>query len=338
MRLLVKKGILFFSPFLILFVSFTLMDVFKLYKKIDNYNDTFITLNRGYICYKTYLYYKDQVKFDSFIFGSSLSLSFKLENWIDYLPDGSVPFHFDGNGEGLYGIYSKIRFLDNKGDTIKNALIILDVRGLANDGLLNGKTHFSISPPEISHESKINFYWAFIKKGLDYRFILAYLDYSLFNTYRDYMGWYINKSKSEDYSNPINCDFTSGYEADIKKDSLAYYRRLLSKGVFYNRPVEAKESYDVSELEIKYLKSIYKIFQRHNTDFKIIIPPKYDQIPFDQDQLELLNRIFGQENVFNFSGKNKFSEPISNFFESDHYKPYVANEIMEIIYSDIYLP
>ena len=109
MKLLVTKAIIFISPFLIVFVLFTSLDVFKIYKRFDNYNDTFITLNRGYLCYKTYLKYRDQEKFNSYIFGSSLSLSFTLEKWGKYLPGGSKPFHFDGNGEGLYGIYHKIK-------------------------------------------------------------------------------------------------------------------------------------------------------------------------------------------------------------------------------------
>ena len=219
MKLLVTKAIIFISPFLIVFISFTILDVFKIYKKFDNYNDTFITLNRSHICYKTYLKYRDKEKFDSFIFGSSLSLSFTLENWGEYLPGGSKPFHFDGAGEGLYGIYQKIRFIDSKGDAINNAIIIIDKRGLINSGLQNGNNHFSISPPELSNESELNYYWTFIKKGLDFKFIIAYLDYSLFNTYRDYMGWYIRKSKFRNYSNPINCDFTAGYGEEIKEDS-----------------------------------------------------------------------------------------------------------------------
>jgi len=51
-------------------------------------------------------------------------------------------------------------------------------------------------------------------------------------------------------------------------------------------------------------------------------------------QVELLEQIFGRENLFNFSGKNKLTESISNFYESSHYRPHVANEIMSIVYQE----
>ena len=62
--------------------------------------------------------------------------------------------------------------------------------------------------------------------------------------------------------------------------------------------------------------------------------PTYDQVPMPMHQLDLLFKILGKDHIYNFTGKNKFTEAISNFFESDHYKPYVANEMMEIIYGE----
>jgi len=80
------------------------------------------------------------------------------------------------------------------------------------------------------------------------------------------------------------------------------------------------------------LKKIKEIFTRHNTRYKIIISPIYDQIPLEQEQLNLLYEVFGKENVYDFSGKNRFTEPISNYYETVHFKPYVAHEILNIVY------
>ena len=76
------------------------------------------------------------------------------------------------------------------------------------------------------------------------------------------------------------------------------------------------------------------IFNKHNTKYKIVISPVYDQVPMEEEQLEVLEQIFGKQNIYNFSGKNKFTDSIHNFYETSHYKPNVANEIMNILYED----
>jgi len=40
----------------------------------------------------------------------------------------------------------------------------------------------------------------------------------------------------------------------------------------------------------------------------------------------------GKKNVYDFSGKNKLTTPIGNYYETSHYRPHVANKIMELIY------
>jgi len=52
----------------------------------------------------------------------------------------------------------------------------------------------------------------------------------------------------------------------------------------------------------------------------------------EKEQLQLLYSVFGEETVFNFSGKNNLTNPIHNYFETSHYKPYVANAILDSIY------
>ena len=52
----------------------------------------------------------------------------------------------------------------------------------------------------------------------------------------------------------------------------------------------------------------------------------------EEEQLQLLYSIFGKKNIFDFSGKNNLTEPISNYFESSHYKPNVAKIILDSIY------
>ena len=84
--------------------------------------------------------------------------------------------------------------------------------------------------------------------------------------------------------------------------------------------------------EKKQLLAIKKIFEKHNTRYKVVISPIYNQVPMEKEQIELLEQIFGKEYIYNFSGKNQFTEPLHNFYETSHYRPHVANEIMKKIY------
>ena len=150
------------------------------------------------------------------------------------------------------------------------------------------------------------------------------------------MGYLIRESEFPDKSNAINCDFTFGYEEGIKKDSSSYYKNLIKKGVFKRhkktRHKKTNSKSEITDLEIDQLKTVKEIFSNHGTNYKIIISPMYDQVPLERDQVQLLNEIFGEENIYNFSGKNRFTEPISNYYESSHYRTHVADEIFKIIY------
>jgi hypothetical protein len=79
---------------------------------------------------------------------------------------------------------------------------------------------------------------------------------------------------------------------------------------------------------------IANVFKEHNTNYKIVISPLYDQMRLDSLSLNRIDYIFGPENVYDFSGINRFTEPVYNYYESSHYRPHVAKQILEIIYSE----
>jgi hypothetical protein len=72
---------------------------------------------------------------------------------------------------------------------------------------------------------------------------------------------------------------------------------------------------------------------KNNTKYKIILGPTYDQHTFNQQDLDLLIKYFGKEHIYNFSGINDYTNNIANYYEIYHYKPSVANDIMNKIYS-----
>ncbi|MBD0778837.1 hypothetical protein HPE56_13620 [Maribacter sp. ANRC-HE7] len=330
MKRFIRNILVFILPVIILTLLVIWLDFFKVFGFQDYYATQTIGLNREMITTKTFNHYREEENFDSFIFGSSRSQAYKCENWAPYLPENSKPFHFDASGEGIWGISKKIEYIDELGDTIKNALVLIDRDVLRITDIRDG--HLFISMPCVSKQSEVDYYGAFLKASLNPKFLISYLDYTIFKTHRGYMGPLINPNKFGHTVNDKNGDIWYGVNKEIKEDSLGYYNKQLNKGVFYERPVAEPIKCAVTEKEITQLNSIKAIFNKHNTNYKIVIGPTYDQVPMEEEQLKLLQQIFGKENIYDFSGKNVFSEPISNFYESVHYKPHVANKIMELVY------
>ena len=82
------------------------------------------------------------------------------------------------------------------------------------------------------------------------------------------------------------------------------------------------------------LQEIFDIFTKHKTNYKVIINPLYDQVKFNNQDLNYLIQLFGKDKVFDFSGVNKFTNDYKNYYETEHYRPTVANEVMKEIYND----
>ena len=82
--------------------------------------------NAGVIAVQTYLAHNCERRYDSFIFGSSMSQNYKAAYWQPYIDKNASILHFDASGESLDGIINKMRVLNEHGSTIKNALIIIE--------------------------------------------------------------------------------------------------------------------------------------------------------------------------------------------------------------------
>jgi hypothetical protein len=333
MKKFVLKILLFLFPLIILPVFFSIIDVFKFFGEYDNYyKDSYVSINREHVCLKTLSKNREHQNYNSFIFGSSRSQAFKTSDWVEYLDSSASPFHFDASGEGIFGISNKVKYLDKLGDSINNALVILDRTVLSLTQSRNG--HLFIPNPDISEESWMDYYITIFKAKMNPKFALAYLDYSMFKEYRTYMGKFIIKEKYPNSYDSITCDLWYGKDQQIKNDSINYYNNLIKRKIFYNRPTVDRLKLKLTDLEKEQLQSIKQIFDKHETNYKIIISPVYNQIEMEKDQCKLLDEIFQPQNVFNYSGINRYTEPVGNYYESSHFRPSVSKSILEEIYSN----
>jgi hypothetical protein len=328
------KFFAFLSPFLIIIGLGIIMDPFKVFFYHEEfYKGNFVALNSEMVCLKLFERNNYEQQYNSFIFGSSRSQAFKVSDWLKYLPPNSVGFHFDASGEGLYGIYNKLKFIDKCGNNIYNVLIVLDDSTM--NSTENRKGHLFISPPALSGESIIIYYLEFIKANLNPRFLIGYFDYSLFGIYRKYMSYFFSRSEYYHTLNNLTGDLSYGYDQMIQKGEKAYYDKLIKEGVFYDREIISSTKHQITNEEVILLQKIHDILVTHETDYRIVISPLYDQIPFTAERMENLRNIFDANRIYDFSGVNEFTGSIYNYYETSHYRPHVGKRILEIIYNTI---
>ena len=170
--------------------------VFFLYR--DYYTNNSITCNREDICFK--LLNKRDNNISNFIVGSSRSQAFKTVFWskkINQNPKNC--FHYDGSGMGIYRATKAIQYIDKKTNKIDNLLLIIDTDFFMENSNKNGQFipegHLYIQHPAVSGESKLSYYWTFLKASFDPQFIFFNLLNRATGKYCDFMGNHILKSK-----------------------------------------------------------------------------------------------------------------------------------------------
>jgi len=323
---------LFGIPFLFLFLTYFILDPFRVLYNYEDYSkDLFVQINRDFVSTETFLKNRSKYQFNSFIFGSSRTLAYKTWEWKKWLPDNAVPFCFDASNENLFGIWSKIKYIDNLGDKISNALIVIcsDVTFVSNTDY---DSYLYIKDPRISRNCPGRFKFEFLKAFFSNRFYVRYIDYSIFHQYRNYMFGYIGRTKIN-YEPIFNDCYLMNLDEELKADPEAYYLKY----AYYFRRNNTNQpclTPMIDEKSQNMLADIANIFVKHGTNFKIIISPLYDQKKFNETDLLSLKNIFGSSNVFDFSGMNKYTSDFHNFYESSHYRPFVGAQLLKCVYSN----
>lgn len=333
MRGYIKEALIFviilLIPVIILLIPYLCMDPLQVVKKHSYFHYNPIEPNRDFVSTEMFLSNVNNYHYNSFIFGSSRAIAFKVNSWKNYLNANAVPFAYDAAGESLYGIYKKFIFLDKKGVSIDNALLIF-CRGFHR--IDNHKDHIGIKHPEVSGESWIEFHLVHFKSYLDLKFLLGYYSYILTEEENILTRGIIQKRKVsfDSITNQINI---FDLDEELRKNPKKFYE--LRRNIFYERRGESYEP--VAHFKgphIKMFFEIKEILERNNTNYKIILSPIYDQVKFANEDKEILQKIYG-DHLFDFTGKNFITENDTNWYETDHFRPFIADSIMSIIYSPI---
>lgn len=291
------------------------------------YSDPRIVYNRDNNSTEIYLNNYQRRNYDSFIFGNSRSLAFLSSDWRKYIDSDRI-FHFDASNESLFGIYKKVVFLSKQNVKIKNCLLIADFDTLKQS--TNSKGHIFVKHPVVSGESPYKFQMEFFKTFLNYKFLYGYMFYkssgkppavsNIFET-RDF--------KYDEVSNDVTF---IGQDQELVRDLQGYYQKR--SNIFFHRDVRKNNPYSpvIGYKQKQMLSEIHNVFKSDNTEYTIVISPLYDQRSLNQQDIAYLKELFGANRVFNYSGVNNFTNELTNYYETSHYRPLVAQQILADIY------
>jgi hypothetical protein len=329
-----KRITIFCLPFIILLILYGYLDPFKVIKKYQTFyiSDAIsgVVLNRDYVSTSTFDNNYLSCKYNSFIFGNSRSIFYEVSDWKHYISETSNCFHFDASGESLYGIYRKIKYLDEKDVSINDVLVIFDYSTLTQ--IDSKQTHINVISPQLENfQNFISFHFCFIRAFFTPKFMIAYFDYKISGKVKKYM-----------IKNSLLDDRLRHYELETNEISFPLFEELIEKGeyytperrgIFYRRDsLQSFEPLTIREKQKKLLTEIRDVFIKNKTNFKIIINPLYDQKKLNEDDFLYIVSLFGKERVFDFSGINEFTNDYSNFYEASHYRPHIAREILRRLY------
>lgn len=299
-------------PLLVIGVIYIVADPFLILRTYDfsNVNRPHLEVNEDYVSTENLVKTLDNNKYDSYVFGSSRTRYFTPEEWGKHIPSQKI-FNYGVALESLYGETNKIKFLDKKGVKIKNAFVLLDEEILSRTA--NSKGHLYKKHPLISGE-----------KNIDYQFtgFIDFFNVSAISLYFKSIG--NSKGAVEDPQKAA--------ERMIETNKDGYYKPR--EHLFYKRePVQQYEKPIIAEEQKKLLLEMKSVFSAHNTDYRIVVPPTYNQKKLAPEDMEILYAIFGKSHIYDFSGINEITNDKYNYFEEAHFRPAIAYRIMDSVYA-----
>nr|MBK9651675.1 hypothetical protein [Bacteroidota bacterium] len=317
-------------PFCILVGLYFYFDPFMVVRHYTNFSHSHVALNRDYVSSQIFLQNYPKHKFDSYIFGSSRTMAFEPNVWKTKLEADARPFMFDAAAESIYGIHSKIKYLDDHNIPIRNALIIV-CHDRTFEHSIDEAGFLFIKHYKFSDNGFINFHKTFFLAYLDPHFLKAYFAYQNKKKYEKWMAKYMVEWDIE-YDTVNNQMF---YYKDIEKQLLtdpdAYYNTRM-KNFFAPQKKETIDSKNlITASQIKMMKEIIAIFEKNKTKYKVVVSPLYTKVKFSHGDTKVLQSIFGKQ-FYDFSGDNIYTSTKYNYYEMSHYRKTVGRQIMDSIY------
>ena len=324
MKKLILKTFGFLSPLIGVLLMYIYIDPCHVIWDFGEYPN-YKARNAAFNSYKT-LTAHDTIPYNSFIVGSSRSLNWPWKEWEKYLDSTAMAFHLDHSGDGNYRALERLQYVYRNVKEVKYVLLIVDHEFLSETShpediqfrnpwqMRPQKDYFAFQWAALKFSFSIEGIQSYFRMGEDYKFILP--------TYTD--------ERREVYY--------IGKEWAIKCDPIYYYENLARQHNDYYRfpkrdTIEQIGEPILMEENVRLLSEIHDLFVNGGTDYKVVVSPLYDQLKLNPYDKIKLDSIFGNENVFDFSGINEFTKDSLNYYEASHYRPCVSEQLLKVIYS-----
>lgn len=339
MKRFVLLSLLALLPVMLVVALYVVKDPFRVVKpysgKVYNPGDTMVlTINWGHVTIESYKYFDPQGHYDSFIFGSSLSGYYRIQDWQRHLPADARPFHFNASRETLYGILNKLKYLTAHGAKIKNALIIMEDEMLMRQPLDNDVLF--VQHPQTTKDIS---WWKFHQLYFNaYRRpeLIAYLLCP---------GTMAQRMLDEGYA-------TTDITTRIEPINEGYYRQAdsliaVNPSEFYTPEHLARYALPIKELPCQtkitvpvdaVLNAIATILKKQGADYQVIIPPHYGYEAIGSSDLYQLELIFGQDRVHDFSHDPKMGTDLHYYYDDGHLIAQACAQLMDSAYNTVTPP
>ena len=339
-RRFVLLSLVALAPVLLLVALYVVKDPFHVLKpytgESQSAGDTLaLTVNTGYLSTEAFKYYYPQKQFDSFIFGSSLSGYYRIEDWLKHLPEGASAFHFNASRETLHGILNKLNFLADRGVKVTNALIVMEDEMLKRKPL-DGDVLYVQHPQTAPTVS----WWAFHQlyfNAFRHPELVAFTACPTRETARMVLEGGYATTDIPDRIEPIN----EGYYRRV--DSLI----AVNPGAFftpdhlqrYSHPMKTMPCPDkLNPKAESLLRDIARVLDQMGTRYQIIIPPHYASEAISSADLCCLESIFGNERVHDYSHDKAMGTDLHYYYDDGHLIAAACARLMDSAYAVVTFP
>lgn len=321
---LICNILLFFAPFVACMVLYFHDDPFRVMHRYHDF-DAKVQLNESYVGWNIFMNNRKRAHVNSFIFGNSCTMAYPCKDWEQYLAGGHA-VRLYANAEGIKGIDMKLRALERFHAPIKNVLMVIDFTTLRKISVDDGYSH--ILPPAISGGKERDFQLTFIQGFFKPAFLVHYLFGRLTGHYSSSWGDFNTYGR---IINPQNNDEENPREKMIAEEGQQYWTKRMN--TFPQRThIKCVREPVIFKPQLAILSDMASILRRNHTSVKVIINPEFVQKQINPKDLDVLYHLFGRSNVFDFTGINRFSSDIHNFYEPGHYRPLLGRQLLKIVY------
>lgn len=283
--------------------------------------------NKGYISTCAYIENREARNYNAFILGSSRTIFFRATDWSKHIGADARIFHFDASNETPEGIYLKLKFIDEHGDSIKYAVI--EMPGI----------FFSDRNEYISYRVPWQLDGYIYAPDFHYYYFNRFLDWSMFKCIFNHK--FTGKiPEGEDTKKVVFMNTViDGYDTTTNetyfnaRDSLYAHNPEKGLSPIYNPILFHYTECIATETHYSFLRKIRSIFDKHRTDYKVILGPMGDYSILREEEKQVIMSIFGKEKVCDLSTFPAAYDGTMTFYDNLHFTPTIGKKMLETAYS-----